>query len=177
MYIIRVETAIISSIMRIHGRRGNPDRREVVMEVNSSIRQTAGGQMGRMVALVVDDEALIRDMVAKILSRHGFAVAAASGAQQAAAACYRPEKAISLAIVDIHLPESGGQRSAGEIRRRFPEAVIILTGIDVHVDIEALLAETEVDGFVAKPYGVSQLMTAVREAFDRKGVLAPGRED
>lgn len=133
--------------------------------------------MDRSVAIIVDDEALIRDMVVKILTRHGFAVMSAQGAEEAVMICRESSEALALAIVDIHLPESGGRRAAAEIRHLSPEAVIILTGIDVHVDIEGFLAETGANGFVAKPYGVSQLMTVVREAFDRKGVPASGGEN
>jgi two-component system cell cycle sensor histidine kinase/response regulator CckA len=133
--------------------------------------------MDRPVALVVDDEAMIRDIVVKILTKQGFAVMSVSGAEQAVMACSRSPEGIALAVIDMQLPKSGGRRAARQIHRMYPETVVLLTGVDVEVDVDRLLVDTGADGFVGKPYGSTQLMTAVQEAFEKRGAPAPGGAD
>jgi DNA-binding response OmpR family regulator len=74
--------------------------------------------------LVVDDESVIADTLAAILSRSGFAAMAAYDAEEAleAALITPPE----MLITDVILPGMNGIELAITIRRTFPDCKILL---------------------------------------------------
>lgn len=127
--------------------------------------------MDSRMALVVDDDAMIRDLLTKILTRHGFAVMPVTDGDQAIEMCRRSRETVTLAVIDLTLPDAGGEMTAIHVREVCPDAVIILTGSEADVDAEKLLAATGADRYVAKPYSSTQLMAAVQEAFAERDAL------
>ena len=133
--------------------------------------------MDRKWALVVDDEAIIRDLLVKILTRHGFAVMPVNNGQQALDMCQKSRETVTLAVIDLMLADTGGRKTAVHVRRICPDAVIILTGSEAEIDVEKLLAATGADSYVAKPYSSRQLMAAVKEAFAKRDTAAGKGKD
>ncbi len=81
--------------------------------------------------LVVDDEAPVRDAFQAALEARGFEVALAADGRQALR-LIRPEP-FDLIFLDILLPEVGGASVLRAIKRRDPEAVVVLiTGFPYH---------------------------------------------
>lgn len=78
----------------------------------------------RPVVLVVDDESVIADTVAEILSRSGYAAMTAYDANEAleAALTTPPE----MLITDVVLPGMSGIELAIKMRRIFPDCKILL---------------------------------------------------
>jgi CheY-like chemotaxis protein len=73
---------------------------------------------------VVDDEALIADTVADILNRHGHEAVAVYGSHDALqeASSFCPD----VVLCDIIMPQVNGVETAMALRRKCPEARIIL---------------------------------------------------
>jgi CheY-like chemotaxis protein len=85
--------------------------------------------------LLVDDEAEIRRLLARRLSRRGYAVTAASDGNQALALL--AEDAYDLAILDFMMPGMNGLELAAQCRLLYPDLkVLILTGSPVISEIE-----------------------------------------
>ncbi|MBI4379672.1 MAG: response regulator [candidate division NC10 bacterium] len=86
--------------------------------------------------LLVDDEEAIRRLLARRLTRRGYAVTTATDGSQALAML--EQGAFDLAILDYMMPGMNGLELAAQCRLRYPDLkVLILTGSPVIVEIEA----------------------------------------
>jgi DNA-binding NarL/FixJ family response regulator len=74
--------------------------------------------------LVVDDDDLVRDLIATALADHGYAVSRASTGTEALR-LVRVESP-SIAILDVHLPELSGYQVCRKLRDEYGEAVGVI---------------------------------------------------
>ncbi len=118
-----------------------------------------------MDVLVVDDEALIREIVTEGLVDDGLAVLEAPSAVQSLALT-EGAGAPDVVVTDVELGRGmNGLMLAEEVRRRWPDAgVVIMTG-----NPEGLQAHTfgDQERFLTKPFGNARLVSAVRELMSR----------
>ena len=117
--------------------------------------------------LVVEDEAVIRDLLTMILQQRGYGVRVAAGGHEARRliAAERP----ALILSDLHMPEGNGWALLEYCRSQLPDVpVIIFSGSDFgkYPQIEAWAA-----GQVAKPFSPEQLLSTVERVLSR----APAR--
>lgn len=107
--------------------------------------------------LIVEDEVLIRDLVAEDLQEAGFAVVIAKNADHAIAVLEARED-IHLLFTDIDMPGSmDGLKLAAAVRDRWPPVhIIITTGKARPPEIPANAL------FIAKPYLVKNAVDAMR---------------
>jgi DNA-binding response OmpR family regulator len=112
---------------------------------------------GRRV-LIVEDEENSRNLLRRVLERHGLSVLEASDASGALRLLFseRPE----LVIVDLGLPDIDGDALIGRIRELTDVPVMVVTGRDDETStVECLRAGA--DDFVGKPFGVQELLARV----------------
>lgn len=77
--------------------------------------------------LVVDDEAIVRSVVVRLLERAGYAVAEAGDTEQALLAL--ETHAVALLICDLNLPDAQGTELVAALANRFSGIpAIVLTG-------------------------------------------------
>lgn len=90
----------------------------------------------RPVVMIVDDESVIADTLAEILSRNGYAtITAYDGDEALETALLTPPEVL---ITDVVLPGMNGIELAIAMRRMFPECKILLfSGQSVAVDLMA----------------------------------------
>jgi CheY-like chemotaxis protein len=126
----------------------------------------------RPVVLVVDDESVIADTVAEILSRSGYAAMTAYDGEEAleTALLTPPE----MLITDVVLPGMNGIELAIKVRRIFPDCKILLfSGQAVASD---LLAPAQRSGhhfhMLSKPVHPKDLLAHVSESLRRVSVAA-----
>lgn len=115
-----------------------------------------------MCILVVEDEFLIRLIVAEELIKNGFVVCEAENGDQASALIEARPDAFTLLVTDIHMPgRLDGIEVARLLRERHPDIPVIYTTGRPDV-IEALgpLGKREV--LMPKPFAPSDLLAVVR---------------
>ncbi len=123
--------------------------------------------------LVVDDDALVRQLLTKILTDQGIEVVgdAADGDEVVAAIhAHRPD----VVLMDLHMARVGGVAAITEVRRLpHPPAVIALTsfGTDETV-LEALRAGAQ--GFLTKDADPGQIAESITRVAGGGGALDPG---
>jgi DNA-binding NarL/FixJ family response regulator len=86
--------------------------------------------------VLADDDVLLREGVASLLTRGGFDVVGQAGDGRRLIELVR-EHVPDLAIVDVRMPPTGrteGLEAAAEIRRRFPSVAILVLSAYVEVD-------------------------------------------
>jgi diguanylate cyclase (GGDEF)-like protein len=116
--------------------------------------------------LVVDDDPNLRKTLADILMVKGYATTvAANGAEAVAAA---EGGTVSLALIDLMLPDVSGLEVMARIKAISPlTEVIILTG---HASMDSAIEATGRGAFsyLLKPYQMDELLQNIRHAVERK---------
>ena len=113
------------------------------------------------IALVVEDEALVRMFVIDQLTDLGFEVIEAATATEGLRAA-RNHQQLDVAIVDRGLPDRDGIDVVAELRTQLPSLpVIVASGYGDLPDHQALRNDVHIR-FMSKPYDVDALTTALR---------------
>lgn len=121
---------------------------------------------GSETILLVDDEELVRDLGARILSKAGYKVIAASDGKKALELFQANTNEISLVILDLIMPQLGGKQCLDRLLAISPAVKVIIASGHLPSDTtrEALASSTR--GFVDKPYDMRQLLEVVRSVLD-----------
>lgn len=116
--------------------------------------------MPELLVLVVDDEADIRATVAAMLQIEGYEVAEAVNGADALAAVERDLPDVIL--LDMRMPVLDGWGFAAELRRRGHRIPIVV--MTAARDAARWAGDIAAAAFVAKPFGLDDLVTAVERA-------------
>jgi len=115
--------------------------------------------------LVVDDEALIRDVVSRRLTQWGHEVVTASGAEAALA---EMEKApAQIVFSDVIMPLHDGLWLAQKLRERWPDAIIVAVSGALEVQTVVKMRQYGAIDYVTKPIGREMLHQALERALAR----------
>jgi PAS domain S-box-containing protein len=121
---------------------------------------------GTETVLLVEDEAMVRDVAAQLLGLCGYRVLpAADPAEALALAAEREQESIDLLLTDVVLPGMNGQELAARLRAARPGLRVLYASGYPEGVIGGGVLEPEVH-FVAKPYSMDALATHVRAALD-----------
>jgi DNA-binding response OmpR family regulator len=120
--------------------------------------------------LVVDDEPMVREVVATYLQRDGLVVHEARDGTEALAwlASNRPD----LVVLDIMLPGTDGLTIMRRLRAEGQVPVILLTARADEVD-RVVGLELGADDYVVKPFSPRELAARVRNVLRRAAAPAP----
>ncbi|RJP80356.1 MAG: hybrid sensor histidine kinase/response regulator [Desulfobacteraceae bacterium] len=116
--------------------------------------------------LIVDDEEMIRHILAGTLTKSGYSCYMASNASEARA--YLKQKCFEMVLSDLIMPGESGLELIRFIRSEYPEtAVIIVSAIN---DLQTAHAAIEMDlyGYIVKPFDTSQILISVDNALRRR---------
>jgi DNA-binding response OmpR family regulator len=116
--------------------------------------------------LVVDDEPMVRDVLARYLAKEGFAVDTADDGEAALATFDRTSP--DLVLLDLMLPRIDGLEVFRQIRDRGPAAVIMLTAKGEETD-RVVGLELGADDYVTKPFSPREVVARVRAVLRRAG--------
>jgi len=121
---------------------------------------------GGATILVVDDEPIVRSSVRRALTRAGYRVLEAEDAPAAQRQLLGAQPPVDLVILDLVLP--GGGAGIFEVLKALrPDLkVLVSSGYTPDADI-ARAVVARADGFLAKPYELSELRAAVARALSR----------
>jgi len=118
-----------------------------------------------MRVLIVDDEPMVRDVLARYLTRSGFIAESAGDGESAIAAfdASRPD----LVVLDLMLPRIDGFSVFHSIRARAATPVIMLTARGEETERIAGL-ELGADDYVAKPFSPREVVARVQAVLRRQ---------
>ena len=118
--------------------------------------------------LVVDDEAVLAEMVSMALRYEGWNIATASDGSAAIAAArnQRPD----VVVLDVMLPDMSGLDVLHKLREEHPQLpVLLLTAKDAVEDRIAGLTAGG-DDYVTKPFSIEEVVLRLRALLRRTGV-------
>jgi two-component system cell cycle sensor histidine kinase/response regulator CckA len=125
------------------------------------------GWTGSGLVLMVDDEPSVRNMGQRILERLGFRVLVAEDGKDALRvfdACSEP---IELVVLDMTMPNLGGEETFRELRRRSPEVRVVLTSGYNEQDATSRFAGKGLAAFVQKPFQLETLRATLQRVLQR----------
>jgi DNA-binding response OmpR family regulator len=126
--------------------------------------------------LLVEDEAVVRRLLGKILVEQGYQVIEAIDGEDALRRLPRPDDApLSLVITDIVMDRMGGIELAESLGHSHPQLdILFISGYseDVH---KLPTSGPERPFFAAKPFRPADFLKQVRAILDRKEEKIPGR--
>ncbi len=115
--------------------------------------------------LVVDDDASLRDLLARYLSQEGFQVTAVPDG--AAMEAYLARETADLVILDLMLPGEDGLSLARKLRAQGDLPIIILSARGDDVD-RIVGLEVGADDYLAKPFNPRELLARIRAVLRRR---------
>jgi PAS domain S-box-containing protein len=119
------------------------------------------------VILVVEDEADVRRMAERILSKGGYSVIGTTGGEEALEICRKPEQVIDLLLTDVIMPRMLGTELVEQVKTIRPElSVVFMSGYSHDVLAPQALAEQGGAAFIEKPFNSSDLLRIVRGLLD-----------
>jgi PAS domain S-box-containing protein len=134
------------------------------MPAPSLLSTPSGG--GNETILLVDDEAIIRNLGRTILQRYGYSVVVAEDGQDALEIYQRNAGEIDLVILDLTMPRLSGRDTFHQLLSIDPNVrVLFSSGYSAEQMTEA--DREGVLGFVNKPYRPQGLAQTVRAALDQ----------
>jgi signal transduction histidine kinase/ActR/RegA family two-component response regulator len=125
-------------------------------EASASATDIAGVRV-----LVVDDEAIIRRVVARILSSRGADVVCAADGHEALEILSEDTATIQCVVLNVSMPFISGIDVAAEINVTRPELPVLLISGYSATDIERRSAELSIAGIIQKPFSAAGILAAV----------------
>jgi signal transduction histidine kinase/DNA-binding response OmpR family regulator len=113
--------------------------------------------------LVVDDEEYILNADKAMLNELGYDVLLANGGKEAIRVFDEHKDRINLLILDLIMPDMGGEVVYDRIKAVKPDIPVILSsGYSIEGQAESILKKG-CDGFIQKPYNLNQLAQKIKE--------------
>ena len=129
----------------------------------SSTHLSAKADTPVQTVLVVEDEVLIRLVIAEYLRECGYKVHEAVNAEEAILILQAPEVSIDIVFSDVEMPgEMDGFGLARWVRSNMPETQVLLTsGAERSADIAGTLCEA--GPLLGKPYPTQDVVDRIRQ--------------
>ena len=122
----------------------------------------AGAERPKRV-LVVDDEAMLRDILKNFLVQEGYEVVAAADGEEALEICSRPESGIDAVILDITLPGIDGMETFDRLKEIDDQMkVVIATGDPYRQSVHDLMRRGAA-GMLSKPFRPQHLSEVIKQ--------------
>jgi CheY-like chemotaxis protein len=129
-------------------------------------------------ALIVDDDALVRRMLADALQLRGFEVLAATDGITGLQTLSEEVLALDLLITDLRMPGMDGEAFVRTIRNAGGEADLAIVAVTGRMEagLESRLEQAGADAVLEKALGPELIAQAADAVLERKRLLQAGRE-
>ena len=125
--------------------------------------------------LVVDDDAMSRELLCVLLEAEGYAVESADSGESALALLRREGPAPDVVLTDVQMPGTSGAQLAGKLRRACGERALLLA---MSGSQPAEKAISRFDGFLLKPFRMGEIAAALSMRSQREAAAgAPAKRE
>jgi len=121
---------------------------------------------GSETILLVDDEEFLCDIGSQILTRAGYTVLTTINGRDALDLYRNQRSDISLVLLDLIMPEMGGEECFQELVNIDPKVKVIISSGFLSDGTTEEATVLGIRGLVEKPYNMRQLLGLVREVLD-----------
>jgi two-component system, cell cycle sensor histidine kinase and response regulator CckA len=132
------------------------------------VRRTVASDLtGNGTILLVEDEEGLRALNARGLKSRGYKVIEAGNGVEAIDALAREGGRVDLVVSDVVMPEMDGPTLLKELRKSTPDLKIIFVSGYAEDAFEKSLPDSSQYNFLAKPFTLKQLVSAVKDAMGK----------
>jgi two-component system cell cycle sensor histidine kinase/response regulator CckA len=131
-------------------------------------RNTPPGGLPEEVVLIVEDEPMVRGVMARTLRACGYAVVEAADGNEALKLLEGEKRRVSLIVADVVMPDIGGREMAARVAQRWPEVPVLFTSGYTGLDVVRRGLLEEGREFLQKPLDPEALARKVREMVDAR---------
>jgi two-component system, cell cycle sensor histidine kinase and response regulator CckA len=122
--------------------------------------------------LVVDDEMIILNVTEEMLKMLGYSVLTAQSGKEAVEIYKTHSKEIDLIILDMIMPEIGGEKTFNELQLiNHSVKVILASGYSLTDPAKLVMGKGHVS-FIQKPYNISDLSKKIRDALNVNPIIS-----
>ncbi|MCP4581897.1 MAG: response regulator [candidate division Zixibacteria bacterium] len=123
--------------------------------------------------LIVDDEALMRNLLLKILEQEGYQITLSNSFKEAIG--HLNNETFEIVLSDVKMPETSGFELLKEIKQRWPKTTVIMMTAygDAYTVKEALMLGA--DEYITKPFKSHEISLIIERAYWRQ--LASNRKE
>lgn len=116
------------------------------------------------IALIVDDEDLVRDVTMKLLQSQGWMCIGARNGLEAIELMKQATVVFDIALIDVTMPDMSGMQVMKKIREYAPHLpVVMMSGCAIE-DYESAAPNESDFGFLPKPFMLEDLTSCIAEA-------------
>ncbi|PZU09612.1 PAS domain-containing sensor histidine kinase [Sphingomonas sp.] len=127
------------------------------------VRVDTGGELwGTGTILLVEDEAMVRAVAERALTRQGYKVLVAGNGEEALEVLERDDVSIDLLISDVVMPAMDGPTLVRHARESYPDLKVLFMSGYAEEQLRKSIAIDRVS-FLSKPFSVQQLGQAARD--------------
>jgi signal transduction histidine kinase/ActR/RegA family two-component response regulator len=113
--------------------------------------------------MIVDDDPIVRDVLARAVEMLGYQTVVATGGAEAIELLTAQRGEIRAVLLDMIMPGMGGQATYLGLRDIDPDVrVLLMSGYTLNEEVQGIL-DLGVRGFLSKPYSTEALATALAE--------------
>jgi len=116
--------------------------------------------------LIVDDEEQMRDLLAKVLEKTGFQVAAAGDGAQALALLEK--EPVDLVVTDVRMPGLGGMEALKAIKELNPDIIVIIMTAFGSIDQAVQAVKEGAYDYINKPFKIDEMLLTIRKALEER---------
>ncbi len=126
----------------------------------------SGSTQGSETILLVEDEAAVRSVAARVLGNQGYTVVQAANGAEALGRLDELEGKVDLILTDVVMPDMGGLELTGRVREQRPDLkVLYMSGYAEGDKLQPKMNSEH--SFLQKPFSAESLTLKVREVLDR----------
>jgi len=146
---------------------------EIYLPVSDKIREKIEEApkepvQGHGTVLVVDDESIVRGVVANLLDISGYDVRQCSNGAEAIEFYAKNWQGIDLVMIDMKMPGLDGKACFRELRKINPSIkAMLMTGYSLDEDAKASMDEGMVD-YIPKPFEIETLVRTIQKHIKEK---------
>ncbi|MEO7086856.1 MAG: PAS domain S-box protein [Gemmatimonadaceae bacterium] len=132
------------------------------------VAASAGTTGGNETILIVEDDRIVRDGIARGLERFGYRVVEAQNARDALIIMRDNAESIDLVLSDLVMPGMNGAELVTHVQTKFPRTRAMLMSGYSERALSSLCAAIPQATLVQKPFELSLLAAKLREEFSRE---------
>ncbi|MDP2886821.1 MAG: response regulator [Ignavibacteria bacterium] len=122
---------------------------------------------GTETILVVEDEDVLRDLLATLLQMQGYNVMSARDGEEAVKMFSEHTGEIALVISDLDLPKLSGWDAFKVMNEKSANVRFLLASGYLDPSQKSEVLKSGVKRFVQKPYRIDEVLRAIRETLDQ----------
>jgi two-component system, NtrC family, response regulator AtoC len=116
--------------------------------------------------LIVDDEEQMRDLLVKVLEKHGYQVAVCGNGTEALA--FLEKEPMDLVVTDVRMPGMSGMEALRAIKELNPEIVVLIMTAFGSIDQAVQAVKDGAYDYINKPFKIDEMLLTIEKALEER---------